>query len=119
MSSDNDAFRTQIRNQFVKRLVNEFIDVIIMSHFQSNPFSGYDVLLFAKIHLEIPLSPGNVYSTIYAMEQKGLLRVLSKNSRRTTFGVTEKGKEAAEVLTDPSEMQGFISKIMQGGPLLK
>ncbi len=117
MSIDNETFGTQIKSQFIKRMVNEFIDIIIMIHFQNTPFSGYDVLLYAKKHLEISLSPGNVYSAIYAMEQNGLIKVDSKTDKRTTFKVTEKGKTAVEVLTNPQEIADFMAKIIEGKPL--
>ena len=84
--------------------------MIILTNFQNDPFSGYDVLLFIQRQFNIDLSPGTVYSTIYAMERKELITIVSTRGKRT-YKITEKGKITANILTTPDEIQAYVTKL--------
>ena len=110
MITKDQTLRIQIKNSFMERLVTSFLDIIILTHFKNDPFSGYDILLFIQKQFNIILSPGTVYSVVYAMERKKLITGSSKKGKRT-YTLTEKGRLTANIATSPNELQSFMTKL--------
>jgi DNA-binding PadR family transcriptional regulator len=102
----------KIKEQFLKRLVSKFLDIIIISHFQEEQFSGYDVTEFIHKRLNILLSPGTIYSALYTMQREGLLESFQVPNKRV-FKATEKGLQIRKLLRSPEEMAAFITNIMK------
>jgi DNA-binding PadR family transcriptional regulator len=76
------------------RVVKEFLDIIILCELKEHAeLSGYDIALLQKQKFGITLSPGTVYSTMYAMERRGLISAHS-NSKKTTYVITTLGVKA-------------------------
>jgi DNA-binding PadR family transcriptional regulator len=96
--------------RFIERLITTFLDMIILTNFQNEPFSGYDVLLFIQRQFNIDLSPGTVYATIYSMERKKLITIVSTRGKRT-YKITDKGKLTANILAKPDEIQAYVAKL--------
>ena len=111
MTSDEQALRKKMKAKFTERLVDAFLDAIILARYQNCPFSGYDALLFIQEQFGLHVSPGTVYSTIYNMERQKLVELISENKKRI-YQVTEKGKLYTEVVTSPKEIGAFMQKLM-------
>jgi DNA-binding PadR family transcriptional regulator len=110
MKTTEQQTRIQIKNKFTERLITTFLDMIILTNFQNEPFSGYDVLLFIQRQFNIILSPGSVYSTVYSMERKKLITASSTTGKRT-YKITQKGKLTANILAKPDEIQAYVAKL--------
>jgi DNA-binding PadR family transcriptional regulator len=79
-----------------KRIIKEFLDVIILIELkEKGELSGYDLAVLQHRKFEISLSPGTVYATLYAMERRGLITG-HNDGKKTAFGLTKKGEEALE-----------------------
>ncbi|HSV50184.1 MAG TPA: PadR family transcriptional regulator [Candidatus Acidoferrales bacterium] len=80
------------------RVIKEFLDIIILCELKGhNELSGYDIALLQKQKFGITLSPGTVYSTMYAMERRGLIDAHS-NGKKTTYVLTDLGVKALDNL---------------------
>ncbi len=96
-----------IKSEFIKKLVSNFLDIIMIAHFQQKAFSGYDVIQFIHRRFGILLSSGTVYYTLYAMEREKLLESYSAFNKRV-FKATEKGLHRTQLLMNPNEMGAFL-----------
>lgn len=56
-----------------RRMVKEFLDLIILTLISKYPCSGYDIIRHILSEYNILLSSGTVYSNLYALERDHLL----------------------------------------------
>ena len=81
-------------DEIEKRIIKEFLDVIILLELKDKgELSGYDLAVLQHNKFEISLSPGTVYATLYAMERRGLIAG-HNDGKKTAFALTNKGEEA-------------------------
>jgi DNA-binding PadR family transcriptional regulator len=98
--ADRDRALSQIR----RRLVKNFMDIIILSELKETPLSGYDVMTL--------IYSGSVYSLLYSMERKGLIKG-DWNERRRLYTLTQKGEEAIEATTNSYDrIESFITDLL-------
>jgi DNA-binding PadR family transcriptional regulator len=82
-----------------KRILNEFMDLLVLSmaHAVDGEISGYDVIKYLHRRFRFLPSAGSVYSLLYAMERKGLLRG-EWGGRKRVYRLTRKGKETFRII---------------------
>jgi len=98
----------EIRSRIIKELLNL---IIILEMEKRESLSGYDIIDLVKEKFDETISPGTAYSTLYAIERKGLIYGES-DGRKTLYTLTEKGKAAASVIrTSQKEIAGICLKI--------
>jgi len=98
MNEENTVLRKG-HNSVVKR----FVDAIILGELKKNgPLSGYDIIYFINQKFYVMISPGKVYSALYALERKGLIQG-SFDSKKRTYTITEQGAKALEEIAEESE----------------
>lgn len=112
MTNDETFDVNLAKEKFIKRVIADFLDIIIISHFQQDPFSGYDVTKFVHKRLNVLLSPGTIYSTLYAMERDGLLESFNAFNKKN-FKATNKGIQISKFLSSPKEVYAFIARVME------
>lgn len=56
-----------------RRMVREFLDLIILSVISKYPCSGYDIIRYILSEYNILLSSGTVYSTLHGLERDRFL----------------------------------------------
>ena len=88
------------------------MDLLVISHFQQQEFSGYDVIEFTHKQLGVFLSSGTVYYTLYSMEREKLL-VSSDGEKKRVFKATEKGLHRTSLLMDPNAVGDFFATVMR------
>lgn len=93
-------------------MVSGFLDFIVLYHFQQAPFSAYDVTQLVNRSLNILLSPGTIYSTLYSMQRNGLLESYNVPNKRI-FKATEKGLKLNKLIRSNADMIALARKIMQ------
>jgi DNA-binding PadR family transcriptional regulator len=92
-----------------RRVAKSFFDIIILLELRKHSLGGYDVIHLVHHKFDILLSAGNVYSFLYTLERKGLVKT-EYASRRRIFVLTEQGKET--VVTILKEKERIIRMIL-------
>jgi len=82
-----------------KRILTNFMDLIILSILHNNglPLGGYDIIKILHREFSFLPNPGTVYSHLYSMERKGLLKS-TENDRKRVYSLTREGKRYIEML---------------------
>jgi DNA-binding PadR family transcriptional regulator len=80
-----------------RRIVKNFLDLLILMELGETSLSGYDVISFIHKRFGVLLSSGTVYSCLYFLEREGL--ITSEWARRKrVYKLTEKGKRTVKTL---------------------
>jgi DNA-binding PadR family transcriptional regulator len=95
------------------RIVKNFLDILILRNLSKyNSLSGYDIIELIHEKFKQLISPGTVYSVLYAIERKGLVKGES-DGRKTVYTLTEKGKAAVEDISrSKKELALFMENFM-------
>lgn len=84
---------SEIRIDLDARLVQDFMDVIILKALRGNHCtSGYELIKYFHHKFRVLVSSGTVYSTLYSMERQGLIEG-SFDGRRRVYKLTRQGEE--------------------------
>jgi DNA-binding PadR family transcriptional regulator len=70
--------------------------MFILTRLKNNTLSGYDFVEMIHQQFGFWLSPGTIYSALYSMERKGLIKPLCMSpleSRKRAYTITEEGKK--------------------------
>jgi len=81
-----------ILNQMHRRMVKNFLDMVILMELRARSMSGYDVISFVHNKFHVLLSSGTVYSNLYFLERNGLIKS-EWVQRRRVYVLTEQGEE--------------------------
>jgi DNA-binding PadR family transcriptional regulator len=74
--------------------------------------SGYDMILFFQRRHKLLLSPGSVYSTLYALERKGLVEGNATSEKRV-YKLSKKGQaRIEEVLNNRENIQLYVESLI-------
>jgi DNA-binding PadR family transcriptional regulator len=69
------------------------MDIIILKHLKNNhPMSGYDVIKYLHKNFHMLPSPGAVYSLLYSLERKNLIKGNTNQGKRV-YKLTNRGEE--------------------------
>jgi DNA-binding PadR family transcriptional regulator len=79
------------------RFIARFLDVLILGALREKPMSGYDFMGLTSKKFYVNISPGIIYSTLYSMERKGLIKGESRKRKRV-YTLTPKGKETRDTI---------------------
>lgn len=106
---------SEILNKMHRRIVQSFLDIVILLELKKRSISGYDLISFVHNKFDIMLSSGTVYSCLYSLEREGLVK--SENTeRKRVYTLTETGKETVRAFINAREkVQGLISNLFVGG----
>ena len=76
-----------------KGLVKHFLDVIVLMCLKNqSPLSGYDMMALVQTRFGFMVSSGSIYSRLYAIEQRGLVKGEITNGKRV-YVLTEEGRD--------------------------
>jgi DNA-binding PadR family transcriptional regulator len=96
-------------------IVKVFLETFILTKLKNNtPLSGYDFIEIIPQKFGFLLSPGTVYSALYSMERKGLIKPLcvrSFESRKRAYTITEEGKK---LLLINAKFEDSIVSLLRG-----
>jgi DNA-binding PadR family transcriptional regulator len=86
------------------RIIHQLLNIIILIEMTKREWiSGYDIIELVNSKFQEPLSPGTVYSTLYAIERKGLIQGKT-DGRKTLYQLTEKGENVIEILKNSEKV---------------
>ncbi len=94
------------------KMIKEALNIIILKELpKRSGLSGYDIIDLISKKFSESISPGTVYSTLYAIERRGLIYGES-DGRKTIYYLTNKGKVVVENLkVFQDELAEVCSKI--------
>jgi len=93
----------EILKRLRKRFVTHFLDLIILARLDSIDYvSGYVLVKHVLQKYKILLSPGTVYSTLYYMERKGLIKGEWKGRKRI-YHATSEGRQIIQTVMERIE----------------
>jgi DNA-binding PadR family transcriptional regulator len=98
-----------------RRILNYFMDLLILVSLNGHggQISGYDVIKYLQLKYHFLPSPGTVYSCLYDMERKGLLRG-KQNGRKRVYALTQHGAETAKaIINGKDRILNFVAMILQ------
>ncbi|MCW4046599.1 MAG: PadR family transcriptional regulator [Candidatus Bathyarchaeota archaeon] len=96
-----------------RSMIKNFLDIMILAKLRnSEPLSGYDLIELIHQKFGMLISPGTIYSVLYSMERKELIKGTLTQEKRT-YVLTAKGRDAINaILTAQEEIQGFMRMIL-------
>lgn len=88
---------SEVTSKFRRRLLREFLDMILMCELKTRPLSGYNALSFIHNKYDYLVSSGTVYSLLYSLEREGLIEGRKQDQKRM-FKLTSEGEEMVDVI---------------------
>lgn len=106
---------SKILKEMQRSMVKDFLDIIILAELRNaNLIGGYDIMDFIQRKFGFLVSSGTVYSVLYSMERKGLIKCAGTQTKRV-YGLTEKGAEMINaLLNSKEEIKGFMGICIGG-----
>jgi len=102
----------QILLQLRRRLVKSMMDILILSKLRERPMSGYDIISLTYRRFRILLGSGSVYSLLYAMERKGLIKG-TWEERKRIYTLTLKGEQTIKAaLSSYQGIENFVTTLL-------
>jgi len=94
-----------------KRVIQNFMDILILTEMKKGSLSGYDVISLIHQKFGILLSSGTIYSLLYSLERDGLIKGVWNQIKRV-YELTEKGTQNIKVINKANEeIQNFLRNI--------
>lgn len=102
----------KITEKLRKRVIKNFIDILVLTKLRNSPMSGYDVISYIHKRFGILVSSGTVYSLLYSLERQGLIKG-AINGRKRVYRLTEKSEQDLESIKKTGgEIQNLLRNIL-------
>ena len=85
-----------------KSIIKSFLDTLILVKLKNGEFNGYQIVRFIQKKYDLMISPSTVYSVLYLLEQRDLIKAKSINKVRV-YSLTEKGLAMIEIILNHQE----------------
>ena len=103
--------KDRVTRHICRRLVKNFMDVIILSELKERQMSGYDIICIIYEQFHLLFSSGTVYFTIYRLERDGLIRG-RWSARKRVYTLTPKGENVLKEIADSHRViQEVVARI--------
>jgi len=111
---------SRISREIRESVVRNFIDLLILKELSNGlDLSAKDLISRFYRRFHTPISPGLIYSLLYAMEREGLVKV-AQNSKKKVYKLTAKGKKKAKyVLANLDSILSFTRFVLDEKSLSK
>jgi len=105
----------EVVSSVYERFLKEFMDVLIMVKMKQGEISGYDMLTYFHNRFDLLVSPGTVYSVLYSMERKGLIKAQGVDRKRV-YSLTTKGQATINAIRESSDvLESFLTRLLKEG----
>ncbi len=95
-----------------KRIIKNFLDVLVLAELRNGPLSGYDVIAYVHNKFRILVSSGTIYSLLYALERDGLI-IGVWNQRKRVYKLTQEGEETTKTIMNANDkIQYLIASLL-------
>jgi DNA-binding PadR family transcriptional regulator len=97
-----------------RRVITNFLDVLILLKLRNAPLSGYDILSYIHKRFNTLISTGTVYSCLYHLERDGLIKG-DYVQRKKMYVLSKRGSETAKTLSSMRDkISGLVLNIVTG-----
>jgi DNA-binding PadR family transcriptional regulator len=104
---------TQNALKMNRRIVKNFLDIIIMSELRDAHLSGFDIIVFIQKKFDVNMSPGTVYATLYSLERHNLIQG-TRLERKRVYQLTQTGVQTIKEMLDANvAIKSFTSTILK------
>ena len=111
--SNTIKLETQTVKTLNKRIIKNFLDIIIMGELRNGPLSGYDLTVYIQTKYQLLVSPGTVYSLLYSLERKNLIQG-AWDERKRVYELTEMGAQTiGELLGADNAIHSFTVNLLK------
>jgi len=90
-----------------RRIIKNFLDVLVLAELRNGPMSGYDVIAFIHNKFRLLVSSGTVYSLLYSLERDGLIAG-SWSQRKRVYKLTDKGEETVKSIMNANDKIQYL-----------
>jgi len=90
-----------------RRIIKNFLDVLVLAELRNGAMSGYDVVVFIHDKFHLLVSSGTVYSIMYSLERNGLISGAS-NQRKRVYRLTAKGEETIKTIMSANDKIRYL-----------
>jgi len=90
-----------------RRIIKNFLDVLVLAELRNGPLSGYDVIAFIHNKFRLLVSSGTVYSLLYSLERDGLIAG-SWSQRKRIYKLTDKGEETIKAIMNANDKIQYL-----------
>jgi len=90
-----------------RRIIKNFLDVLVLAELRKGAMSGYDVIVFVHDKFHLLVSSGTVYSAMYSLERNGLISGVS-NHRKRVYRLTAKGEETIKTIMNADDKIRYL-----------
>jgi len=90
-----------------RRIIKNFLDVLVLAELRNGPMSGYDVIAFIHNKFRLLVSSGTVYSLLYSLERDGLING-SWSQRKRVYKLTDKGEETIKAIMNANDRIQYL-----------
>ena len=103
--------RNNLLRNLHKTTIKNFMDILVLSELRKSTMSGYDVITLIYQKFDFLPSSGSVYSLLYALERRGLIKG-GWCERKRIYTLTPKGEEFVDsALTLHGRVEDLMTKI--------
>lgn len=96
-----------------KRIFKAFIDLAILVALKNQPMTGYGVNNYFMRKVRDMASPSTVYTSLSALERKGLIECVKDRGGRL-YTLTEEGRKIAENMSNTlGEIKWFLDELLK------
>ena len=106
-SVENRDFEALVIKKSQDKLVGAYLEGLILHRLRDKQLSGYDLIKIAKKDFNLLISPGTMYSTIYALERQGLFEC-TQNGRKRVYHLTDKGKTTIQTISQSKQLRNLL-----------
>jgi len=105
---------SEILMKMHRRVVTNFLDILLLLKLRNGSFSGYDVISYIHKRFDMLISSGTVYSCLYHLERDDLIKG-ELVQRKRVYMLTEKGRETVKtILGTKDKVLGLVVNIFIG-----
>jgi len=90
-----------------RRIIKNFLDILVLAELRNGPLSGYDVIAFIHNKFRLLVSSGTVYSLLYSLERDGLIAG-SWSQRKRVYKLTDKGEETIKAIMNANDRIQYL-----------
>lgn len=91
------TMESEILGKINDRIVQDFLDLVILLEMRNRPLDNFDVVNFAQRRFNISLSSDAVHSHFNSLESDGLVKAETTSGKKI-YTLTDRGKETVNVL---------------------
>lgn len=97
-----------------RSIVRNFLDTVVMVKLKtSGSLTGYNIMEYVQQKYKVLISSGTVYSLLYSLERKGLLKGDCVSGKRL-YALTDEGlKSIQSILNSKEEIKKFVGTILE------